>query len=257
MPTKDAVLERHFGFIGARARLGVQDGAVARLNIRRDGDGEFFDLRLPDGAVTAVLDADRRRRHLLLLVNVDGDKSRYLCGHDERHWFVAAIPESERGVVNVVMAQHALMPVSVREAASRMRTRQRFRRRNPAFVRQGEWFFVPVPDLKPTWWLVLRNEPLSRGRGQFHIMEFAYRRGGIAVYVNRAHPGGITQDEYDALPESERQIGFRRMTRDAEVYASGRVSHPDHASVVLRGWHRVFVNTEGTAKAMRHLAFLD
>jgi hypothetical protein len=24
------------------------------------------------------------------------EKSKFLCGHDERHWFVAAIPSSER-----------------------------------------------------------------------------------------------------------------------------------------------------------------
>jgi hypothetical protein len=47
------------------------------------------------------------------------------------------------------------------------------------------------------------------------------------------------------------------MVRDPELYASGSVSHPDHATVVLRGWHRVLVNTEQQAQAMRHLAFID
>lgn len=37
-----------------------------------------------------VIDARPKDRHLLLKV---GD-ARYLMGHDERHWFVAAIPES-------------------------------------------------------------------------------------------------------------------------------------------------------------------
>jgi hypothetical protein len=29
-----------------------------------------------------------------------------------------------------------------------------------------------------------------------------------------------------------------------EVFAKGAVRHPDHATVVLRVWHRVAVNTE-------------
>jgi hypothetical protein len=251
----DPILERRFAYIGARARLDMAD--QVRIDIRRDRRGEYFGLRLPDTGTASVLDADRRNRHLLLLVNVAGEKSRYLCGHDERHWFVAAIPESEGGVRDVTAAQHALMPSTIRVAASRLRNRQRHRRKNPAYIRQGEWFFVPAPDLTPKWWTVLRNEPLSRGRGQSHVIEFAYRRGGVIVYVNNKYPRGLTQAEFDVLPQTARRGNWNQMLRDAEVYAKGRVKHPDHATVLLRGWHRVFVNTESTAKAMRFLAFLD
>ncbi len=47
------------------------------------------------------------------------------------------------------------------------------------------------------------------------------------------------------------------MTRDPELYAKGAVRHPDHATITLRDWHRVLVNTERGARAMRHVAFLD
>ena len=47
------------------------------------------------------------------------------------------------------------------------------------------------------------------------------------------------------------------MTRDPELYARGAVRHPDHATIVLRGWHRVVMNTEQSARAMQHVAFLD
>jgi hypothetical protein len=258
MPTMDSILDRHFAFIGARMCYETAAANVPAIDIRRDRRGEYFDLRLPDGASTSVLNTNKEARHLLLLVNVDGEKSRFLCGHDERHWFVAAIPESERGVIDVVAAQRALMPTAVRDAARRLRARNRHRRRNPAYVRQGEWFFVPALDINPEWWTVLRNEPLSRGRGKSHVMEFAYRRGGVTVYVNRSYPGGLTQAEYDALePDVRNGQAWRQMVRDAEAYASGRISHPDHATVVLNGWHRVFMNTENRAKAMRHVAFLD
>jgi hypothetical protein len=45
--------------------------------------------------------------------------------------------------------------------------------------------------------------------------------------------------------------------RDPELYARGSVHHPDHATIELHGWHRVLMNTEQGARAMRHVAFLD
>jgi hypothetical protein len=134
-------------------------GPVA-LDIRRDSRGELFDIRLPAGTGTAVLDARKDERHLVMLVGEGRDRSRFLCGHDERHWFVAAVPESA-GVTTVAQAREALQPVPVRQAAAGLRRRQRHRRRNPGFVRQGEWFFLPVRGgLRPD--VVLRNEPLRR-----------------------------------------------------------------------------------------------
>jgi hypothetical protein len=35
-----------------------------------------------------VVDVDRRGRHLLLLVRDGGEKSKFLCGHDERQVFL-------------------------------------------------------------------------------------------------------------------------------------------------------------------------
>ena len=87
--------------------------------------------------------------------------------------------------------------------SSRARPKDPFRRRNAAYVRQGEWFFVPAPELDPPAALVLRNEPLSRGRGKAHMIELAYRRGGQVVWVNRRHPSGISEARY------------RRLTREA------------------------------------------
>jgi hypothetical protein len=47
------------------------------------------------------------------------------------------------------------------------------------------------------------------------------------------------------------------MQRNAGVYVRGRVRHADHATIELVGWHRVVMNTEGQARAMRNVAFLD
>ena len=72
-----------------------------------------------------------------------GEKSKFLCGFDERHWFEAAIPEWASAVRGVASAQDALQPEAVREAVARVRPHDRFRHRNAAYVRQGEWFFLP------------------------------------------------------------------------------------------------------------------
>ena len=257
MPSTSTLLDRHFASIGARARV-APPGPIA-LDVRCDRRGEYFELRLPGQATMAVLDHDRLDRHLLLLVSLGGEKSRFLCGHDERHWFVAAIPESESGVVNIRRAKEALQPQVVRDAVQRLRPKVRLRRRTTAFSRQGEWFFVPVPGFEPDLRLVLRREPLSRGNGSKpHLMELAFRRGGTMLYVSRDHPAGLLQADFDALDDDvRRRQNWRQMVRDAEVFAKGRISHPDHATLVLVPWHRVLMNTEPGARAMRHVAFLD
>jgi hypothetical protein len=72
--------------------------------------GEFFDVRFTGGGRPVeleVVDVDRNDRHLLLLVRDGEEKSKFLCGHDERHWFVAAVPEDARGVTGVAAAKAA------------------------------------------------------------------------------------------------------------------------------------------------------
>jgi hypothetical protein len=186
------------------------------------------------------------------------EKSKFLCGHDERHWFVAAVPEAARGVTGVATAKAALQPPAVRDLVERTRPKDPFRRRNATHVRQGEWFFVRAPDIDPPEAFVLKDEPLTRGRGTAHVMQFAYRRGGEVVYVSRTHPMGISEARYSALtPVRRRGGGWMPLVRDPEVYAKGAVRHPDHATIHLDGWHRVLMNTEPGARAMQHVTFLD
>ena len=236
------------------------------LDIGRDQHGEYFEIRTAPGArqEIVVLNAQPREKHLLLLSRQFGEKGqflakqKFLCGHEERHWFVAAIPENEP-VSDVATARIALKPAEVREREEAIGVSRKasFRRRNPAFIRQGEWFFVPTA-VKTDPLLVIKDEPLSRGRGSKpHWAEECYRSGGDTVYVSGKYPAGLTPDEYKKLPAHERNLGFRIMERDAAVFVRGRVSHPDHATVTLGGWHRVFMNTENRSRAMRFLAFFD
>ena len=254
-------LERRFALMGARIKVATDSWrGDPRIDIRTDGRGEFFDIRFLGGnreVDLEVVDVQPHDRHLLLLARVGDEKSKFLCGHDERHWFVAAIPEAARGVTGVGAAKAALQPEAVRELVGRKRVKDPFRRRNAVYVRQGEWFFVPAVGIDPPDALVLRDEPLTRG-GTPHVMQFAYRRGGELVYVSTRNPQGLTQSQFDAIPRRARERRqWERFVRDAEVYARGNVRHPDHATVHLPSWHRVLMNTEREARAMQHVVFLD
>jgi hypothetical protein len=259
------LLEIMFGRIGARVKIreAVSRRHQAGIDIRSDNCGEYFDIGVEagDGVEYEVVDIRPRLRHLLLMARRDNGKEKFLCGHDERHWFVCAVPGNS--VTNVVNAMEALQPVEVRAAVNRKvkRGKNRLRRRNEAFVRQGEWFFIPAPELVVNPKLVLRNEPISRGRGgKPHMCQFLYRTGGEQVYVCRHRPRGLTAGEYASLLDSNpdaRNWNWTRMQRNALAYVCGRVWHPDHKTVVLDGWHRVLMNTENLASGARAVVFLD
>ena len=259
-----------FERIGARLKLSdgpeprrVAASGLVRLDVRTDNHGEFFEIRGRFGdARIEVLDVQPADRHLLLMVREREEKPKYLCGHDERHWFVAAVPESAP-VGTVRAAKEALKPAEVRSAQARkgLDAEAGNRRKNAAYRRQGEWFFIPAPDLKVDAKLVLNDEPITRGNGgKPHRTEFCYRSGGETVQVCDRLPGGINDVQYRKVLKDRPEAkgwGWRIMRRNAEVYARGRVRHADHKTITLHGWHRVLMNTENQARAMRHVAFLD
>ena len=263
------VLERAFARMGARVAFGQLNGRNRfsgrsasedlTLDVRRDHRGEYFLISrtLESTTELVVLDVQPRDRHLLLLSRSGSEKHRFLLGHDERHWFVAGIPESTP-VSRVREAKQALKPEVVQSSEHGVRAKYRDRRSNAARIRQGEWFFVPAPYVRVEKLLVLRNEPIARGGGKPHVCEELYRFGGETVYVSPSAPNGLTVDQYHALSDGERnRWNWRVMRRNPKVYVRGRVRHLDHKTVSLDGWHEVLSNTENLSHAMRNVAFLD
>ena len=116
-------------------------------------------------------------------------------------------------------------------------------------MRQGEWFFVPatlpadVGAIRCT-----RNERLFRARlSKPHVCQFLVRRGGELVHFvgNRVY----TDAEFDEACAQDRTLMARRRSsqvRNPEVFVRGYVRHADHATIVLHGWHRVYLNAEFT-----------
>jgi hypothetical protein len=236
------------------------------MDLRRDGQGQFFELRVPthltESLEITVMQAVPDKQHLLLAVrNTEGKPQfdRFLCGHDEREWFVAAVPG---GASSVRQAMDALQPEGVHEALARshVSSRKRYTRKNRAFRRQGEWFFVPEPTFTAEGKPILRNEPLRRGAGKPHMVEELYRTGGETVHVCSRHPNGVTPKEYRSILQRDADAarwGWQVMRRNPGVYARGRVSHSDHETITLPFWHRVIMNTETQSRTMARVAFLD
>lgn len=267
-----AILDNKFARIGARLKVSettprrrrITAGGLVMLDVQEDRKGEYFDIaRLPGtDAEVEVLDVQPSDRHLLLMVREGNEKHKFLCGHDERHWFVAAIPE-KAPVGTVRQAKEALKPTPVHaaQATNRLRANARNRRKNSAYVRQGEWFFIPAPGLIVDEKLVLKSEPISRGNGgKPHWADFCYRTGGETVYVCSRHPNGVTEKQYHQIISRSREAktwGWQTMQRNPGVFVRGRIRHADHKTIVLHDWHRVLMNTETESKAMRNVAFLD
>lgn len=170
-------LERAFARMGARVefdqwtrRNRFSDRIVSEdlaLDVRQDRLGEYFLISRAPVSTTelVVLDVQPSDRHLLLLSRNGGAKHRFLLGHDERHWFVTGIPETTP-VSRVRDAKQALKPDLVQSGVRGVRAKYRNRRSNAARIRQGEWFFIPAPDVRVEKFLLLRKEPIARGGGK-------------------------------------------------------------------------------------------
>ena len=246
-----------------------------RVDVRRDDAGEaYFDVRCDRRVELDVTDVRPDDRHLVLTAHVPVSekaaapaapapaKGTFLCGHDEKSWFVAAIPESAEAR-DVQAAKDALKPEAVWDAMREagVPDDRRDARKTAAFVRQGEWFFIPCPGLKLDAGRVRRQEPIQRGAGRPHVCQLLYRFGGQTVYVRDDGQAGLTElteDEFRELSFRERwHGGWDQRVRDAHVYVKGNIRHPDHKTVFLMDWHEVVPNTEQRAAAMSRVAFLD
>ncbi len=239
----------------------------AALDILNDKNGEFFQIRIredvSDNLDISVLEVQPKDKHLVLLarqVDEEGNvisKDHFLCGQDERHFFVASVGN----VSTVAAAKESLKPKEILTKETGLNSDKRNRRKTKVFRRQGEWFFLPA-DINPDPVFIRRDEPLIRNAGsKAHIAEFAYRSGGENVKVCREYPRGLTQDEYKTLIEDNPNAKFlhwRNMKRNASVYVKGRIRHADHATLNLDTWHRVLMNTETfSASVAVTVAFLD
>lgn len=280
-------VKKHFEKMGARVKI-RKDSKPVRWNgrvistpdpflvdVRSDRKGEFFDFVINPETLDSmqVLDLQSKDRHLLFQIITPGRRSRrgraapefvetqkFLMGHDERHWFVCGVNNT---VSTVDGAKQSLKPDPVVESqrSKRVRKKNRHKRKNRGFKRQGEWFFVPAPDLEVSEKLIMRNEPIQRDvRSKPHTVQELYRRNGRTVMVHRRFaPTGMSLTRWNRWVVENPDKGPRyhvweRRTTTRELYARGTVRHADHKTIKLQGWHRIHSNSETASSSV---TFLD
>lgn len=219
-----------------------------RINTRKSGKTEQFVIDMKDNIELVPLDT--RKDEAAVLVMIKDNEAPYgqqniakmLLGHDERQLFVAAVPRDSKDVLD---AKDKLKPGLVRavETKAGVKKTKLNKHKNEARVRQGDFFFVPTTD-EVNEQVILRNEPLNRGRGASHMVDEMVRIGGQAGYEKRGN--FITVGQFNRLQEKDK-FGWRQARRNPTVYVRGRVRHNEHKTVILKTWHRVFPNTEATA----------
>jgi hypothetical protein len=267
-------IERQFLRMGVRIKVQapapprqrwIREQSEYSLDVQRDRRGEHFVLTVPraqeETLEANVLQVRPDEKHLLLMVRREegGDIDRFLCGHDEREWFVAAVP----GAVSTVdAAMESLKPALVRgaQARARLNGKERKRRKNKAFRRQGEWFFLPRPGLDLAGSLVLGWEPIARSGGKPHMVQFLVRTGGQLLYLCPNRPQGLSEPAYRRLIARNPKAkgwGWQARRINPQVFAKGEVRHPDHKTIVLDDWHEVLMNTEHQSRTMENVAFID
>jgi hypothetical protein len=239
------------------------------IDMRSVGGRETFVVDVFDDprAAVKVVDIRPKERHLLLMVidGETGEKAKYLMGHDERHWFAAAVSESAHAK-NVADAMDALKPTRIltKQAKAGVKAKDRNRRKNDAYIRQGEWFFIPAPLFEQGACVIHKDEPIQRGRGKPHICQDLIRKGGSLVWVHsKWAPNGVNETQANAIRKRNGIRGrddladWTQRVADAVVYVRGYVKHPDHKTIHLKVWHRVLPNMENKARATGFLRFLD
>jgi len=264
-------IEKKFAEMGARIKvhgpsgpgINMQRNAGFTLDILKDKQGDYYDLMVSDPNVEVqVADLRKKDRHLLLAVIEPNDcpglpnpAKKFLCGHDERNWFVAGVSQNAN---NVDSAKQVLKPRGVVQSQnkSKVKHKNRHKRKNEGFVRQGEWFFLPDEKVVVDTKMILKKEPMRRGRGKPHMAEELYRCGGTSVHVHpRYASNGLVDREFRQLGDhAKRSAGWSIMARNAAVYVRGKIRHADHKTIELKGWHRVVPNNETQS---RNVAFLD
>jgi hypothetical protein len=257
-----------FERIGARVGIGGLDRAMPNrrrlplaMDVVHDEQGERFDIQLASNVRLAVLDVQPKTRHLLLSASNAAGEDRFLCGHDELHWFVAGLPQVfGRGAESVLEARQNLKPDLVVRLETKRR-RGKHPRRSDVFLRQGEWFFLPWSHARIDDKHVTRNGVLARGPGSKpHVCEQLYEDGEREYQCDRYPKLAFFESEYLEILRTRRKANrwnWRPLPYRGEKYARGWISHADHRPLYLDIWHRVELNKETHVLTMSQMVYRD
>jgi hypothetical protein len=222
-PVRRGPVERFRIFPGHdenRLDVVAADAVLRQLVLFVDEPVRAFETRImkqamvPDDAVIVRENGAFR----WILQHTEGRARHFLCGMDEAHLFIALLPDAARSVSEAHASLRDTLVDELEERAPR------------PTIRQGEWFFVAVPEAE-------EREVAYLARKVLRVI----RRRGIAEAagirrVGRPH----VADEVLVL----RGIPDAHGDTSERVYVRGAIEHPDHATIVLDAWRRVVPNRE-------------
>ncbi len=207
---------------------GVDSNRIVQMDVRRDrGEGEKVLLFPGTSNELRVTGTDSRYRQLVLRVR-EAERKFTEQRWDEKHRIFRTVerrttPALRRFLVgmdesHLFVAQLTTKAESVAEAHLGLRPAVLGER--PEKFRQGEWFFVPISP----------SEHEIVGKTSHRFFEQGARIGDHLTRRGRPHT-------VDQRVRIEVDGVLAELVR-------GRVRHPDHATLELPAWMRVFVNTE-------------
>jgi hypothetical protein len=254
-----------FNRAGARASIKRLDRKSLRrlqhpmsIDVVSDEPDEYFDIQLSPDVQLAVVDVQPRQRHLLLSAWNAVGEDRFLCGHDEYHWFVAALPH-ESDALTVEAAMESLKPLLVKRLEER-KHKGKHHRKSDVYMRQGEWFFLPCPHASIDRKQVSHGGMLHRGDSKPHHCTFLYEDGEREYECARYPKLAFFESEYKHILKTRRkakQWGWRQLPFNPTLYAKGWIEHEDHSPLFLDIWHRVEMNRESDRLSMSRMIYRD
>lgn len=259
-------IESSFDKIGAQVRIRPLGRGVPHrrnrpliIDVVSEEKAEHFDIQLDDRVRLEALDVRPRERHLVLSASNATGEDRFLCGHDEFHWFAAALPHVPN-LDTVAAAGESLKPDLVIKRERRKR-RGKHSRKSDVVMRQGEWFFIPWAHARINRAEVECNGRLIRGPGSKpHQCEFLYEAGEREYECDRYPKLAFFESEYQTILKTRRKArlwNWRPIPFNPDIYVKGWITHSDHSPLYLDVWHRVELNKENTRMAMSRLIYVD
>jgi hypothetical protein len=254
-----------FAQVGARAMVRPLSKPTQRvrrpmsIDIATDEAGEFFDIRLTPDVYLETVDIEPHDRHLVLRASNPIGNDRFLCGHDEFHWFVAALPHLAEAS-SAAAAKEALKPRPVVRLEQRKELGTS-NRRHDVYLRQGEWFFVPCRHASIDLERIVRGGELLRGEGSKpHQCDYLYEDGEREYECERYPQLAFFETEYRHILQTRRKASqwkWRPLPFRPKVYVKGWIRHADHSPMYLDVWHRVEKNTEPDELSMSWMVYRD
>lgn len=185
----------------------ISSGTIRQLK-KRFGENWIEEIAKERHLNPKDIKYDQKSETAMVTSKTSGLKEKYLCGMDERHLFIAKIPNN----VTTVVQAHGSLKSDGADLLSKRKTKSKFKTK---VVRQGEWFFLPVSI------------------ESIREMETMIKKNQIVIQKKVAIGSGGKPHVADEL-----------VRNGTFTFIRGKIRHSDHKTVEFMTWMRVERNKE-------------